>query len=83
MKDKVLKCQKCNRVIVNRLIDNCQYCLEPIPTEHCLTEEEKHAYKEKMHQERESRKDLLKRKNEIGTGVGPFDGGGFDCGGDG
>lgn len=83
-KSNTLKCQECDRPVVNRLVDQCLYCGETLTVELILTEAEKdrlrakemkklHAYR-KARLERDEEKANATTDTDIGlwTVMFPF-----------
>ncbi len=63
-KSKTLRCQDCDRPIVNRLIDNCLYCGEILTIELTFNDEQKDRLRKKEMRELEaSRKARLERED--------------------
>ena len=57
------KCPRCQRVLVNRLVDYCLYCGEPIPVDMQLTDQEKAVINERQKDRIESKR-RLRKENE-------------------
>ena len=80
--EPAVPCPFCDRVLVNRLVDHCQYCNKPLPPSLCLSDREKRAliekhaeWREKLREERKNRKTIKEQMPPDGTC-------GFTCGGD-
>jgi len=73
--DKEFRCPACNRDIVNRAVDRCLYCGEPLPGELQFSKEEiqenEEACKEKTRNIEASRK--RKKRTEGGDYGGTID----------
>ena len=63
MKVKQNRCPRCQRVLVNRLVDYCLYCGEAIPVEMQLTDQEKAMIMERQKDQIESER-RLRKENE-------------------
>ena len=73
-KAETLRCDECNRALVNRLIDKCLYCGAEISAEMLLTEAEKSLLREKemksIAAERDARLKREKEREENSLGSG-------------
>ena len=70
-----VSCPFCQRTLISRLSDKCQYCLKELPEEICLSDEEKEEYRLAQ---REIREEIRKRYARRTPDDGPFmDGVGF------
>lgn len=72
---KPLACPFCQRTLVSRLVDFCQYCEKPLPLELCLSDEEKEELKrqERAARDKERRKRPI-RPRGLSQPVDPWDG---------
>lgn len=83
-KAKAPKCPVCERTLINRLVDYCQYCETELPSELILSTDEKEALKSQIRErlddaKRERDQEAIRKSTR---GVSPFehdaDGGGID-----